>query len=113
MPFKVSKVYSTKISTFGVRREFEHQAVYIPEAQLSDVKDLEEEDDPEIPHVMNNDFMPNPRAFETLRAEVEDRESYSDEFSEEGDIANESSEGLAKAKRKGAVQKCREHKNKY
>lgn len=66
-----------------------------------------------MPGVADKDFIPHPHACEILETEVEDRESCSDESSEEGDIANESTYGFIKAKKQGPVQKiCRKHTKK-
>ena len=102
MPFAASNFYKTKVSTSGVRREFERQAVYIPDAQLSDAEDLEEDDDAEMPDLADEDFIPNLDEIEISETEVEDKDSCSDVSSGENDMTNESTEGNAKTKKKGA-----------
>ena len=98
MPFSVGTFYKTKIVTSGVQTEFERQAVYVPDAELSDSEDLEDEDDAEIPDIADKDFIPNLDAFEILGTELEDSDCHSDESNEEDVIPTESAEGKAETR---------------
>ena len=105
MPFSVANFYKTKISTSGVGRESEQHAVYVPDAQLSDTEDLEEEEDAEILDVAKEDLTQSFDSFEILETRVDDREDCSDESGEEGEGINESTDGIAATKKKEVEEK--------